>query len=248
MNAPRSRRVEVDGWVVFDKPVGMTSTRAVALLKRRFNAKEERDMRAPSIRSPRACCRSPSVKRPRPCRSCRGREKLSFHGPMGRRDRHRRQRRNGHAAHRPLAFRRRNRRRAARFHRHDHAGSTGLSAIKINGERAYDIARDGEQGGTRARPVTIRQLQLVPPPARRRCRGALRQGHLCAGARPRSRPRARLFRPCDGAAAHPRRTVRGERCGLPAGAGGDGERDRRRPHPVAGRSGVERSRLHRRRP
>jgi tRNA pseudouridine55 synthase len=40
MNAPRSTRVEVNGWVVLDKPVGMTSTHAVARLKRIFNAKK----------------------------------------------------------------------------------------------------------------------------------------------------------------------------------------------------------------
>ena len=36
-----------------------------------------------------------------------------------------------------------------------------FSAIKINGERAYDIAREGEKVELVARPVTIRQLQLV---------------------------------------------------------------------------------------
>ncbi|HEY0146286.1 MAG TPA: tRNA pseudouridine(55) synthase TruB [Methylovirgula sp.] len=40
MNAPRSKRAEVNGWVVLDKPVGMTSTHAVARLKRLFNAKK----------------------------------------------------------------------------------------------------------------------------------------------------------------------------------------------------------------
>jgi tRNA pseudouridine55 synthase len=40
MNAPRSNRVEINGWVVLDKPVGITSTDAVARLKRIFNAKK----------------------------------------------------------------------------------------------------------------------------------------------------------------------------------------------------------------
>jgi tRNA pseudouridine55 synthase len=40
MNAPRSTRVEINGWVVLDKPVGMTSTHAVSRLKRLFNAKK----------------------------------------------------------------------------------------------------------------------------------------------------------------------------------------------------------------
>ena len=40
MNAPRSTRAEINGWVVLDKPIGMTSTHAVARLKRFFNAKK----------------------------------------------------------------------------------------------------------------------------------------------------------------------------------------------------------------
>ncbi len=35
-----SSRVEVNGWVVLDKPIGMTSTHAVARLKRIFNGKK----------------------------------------------------------------------------------------------------------------------------------------------------------------------------------------------------------------
>jgi tRNA pseudouridine55 synthase len=40
MNAPRRHRVEVNGWVVLDKPVGMTSTHAVSAVRRIFNAKK----------------------------------------------------------------------------------------------------------------------------------------------------------------------------------------------------------------
>ncbi|WP_158807075.1 tRNA pseudouridine(55) synthase TruB [Beijerinckia sp. L45] len=36
----RSKRVEVNGWVVLDKPVGITSTHAVSRLKRIFNGKK----------------------------------------------------------------------------------------------------------------------------------------------------------------------------------------------------------------
>jgi len=38
-NQPRRDRRDVHGWVVLDKPVGMTSTHAVAVVKRLFNAK-----------------------------------------------------------------------------------------------------------------------------------------------------------------------------------------------------------------
>ena len=40
MSQFRSTRVEVNGWVVLDKPVGMTSTHAVSRLKRIFNGKK----------------------------------------------------------------------------------------------------------------------------------------------------------------------------------------------------------------
>jgi len=40
MSAPRSTKVEVNGWVILDKPVGMTSTQGVAVVKRVFNAKK----------------------------------------------------------------------------------------------------------------------------------------------------------------------------------------------------------------
>lgn len=40
MSAPRSNRVEVNGWIILDKPVGMTSTQGVSVVKRVFNAKK----------------------------------------------------------------------------------------------------------------------------------------------------------------------------------------------------------------
>ncbi|KAF2990523.1 tRNA pseudouridine(55) synthase TruB [Methylocystis sp. MJC1] len=40
MNKKRSNRVVVDGWVVLDKPVGLTSTQAVSRLKRIYNAQK----------------------------------------------------------------------------------------------------------------------------------------------------------------------------------------------------------------
>ena len=40
MNQVRSKRVDVNGWVVLDKPVGITSTHAVSRLKRIYNGKK----------------------------------------------------------------------------------------------------------------------------------------------------------------------------------------------------------------
>lgn len=39
-----------------------------------------------------------------------------------------------------------------------------FSAIKVNGERAYDLARDGEEVKLAARPITIHDLQLIECP------------------------------------------------------------------------------------
>lgn len=40
MNAPKKQRADIHGWVVLDKPVGMTSTHAVAVVRRMLNAKK----------------------------------------------------------------------------------------------------------------------------------------------------------------------------------------------------------------
>src|SRR5260370_38290676 len=41
-NQPRRDKRDVHGWVVLDKPIGMTSTHAVAVLNRLFSAKPAR--------------------------------------------------------------------------------------------------------------------------------------------------------------------------------------------------------------
>jgi tRNA pseudouridine55 synthase len=38
MNKPRRERLKVDGWIVLDKPVGVTSTHALSIVKRLFKA------------------------------------------------------------------------------------------------------------------------------------------------------------------------------------------------------------------
>ena len=40
MSAPRKHRLDIHGWIILDKPVGMTSTLAVAALRRLLNAKK----------------------------------------------------------------------------------------------------------------------------------------------------------------------------------------------------------------
>ena len=85
-----------------------------------------------------------------------------------------------------------------------------FSAIKIDGNRAYDLARDGEEVALEARPVAHRGLQLVDMPDADTAvlEARLRQGHVRARPRPRHGPPARLLRARHRAAAHARRRLR----------------------------------------
>ena len=65
--ARRKKGKPVHGWLVLDKPVGMTSTQAVGAVRRLFDARRPATP-ARSIRWRPACCRSRSARRPRPCR------------------------------------------------------------------------------------------------------------------------------------------------------------------------------------
>ena len=198
------------GWVVLDKPVGMTSTHAVAVVKRLFTAK--RAGHAGTLDPLASGCLPialgdatktvPFV--------MDGRKTYSFTVRWGE------ERDTDDAEGRVVASseRARRRRRSRRCCR----GFVGaieqvpprFSAIKIEGERAYDIARDGEEVELKPRTVNIDRLELVgmPDADHSAVRGRMRQGHLCARARPRPRPAARLLRPCVGAAADRGRPVR----------------------------------------
>ena len=69
-----------------------------------------------------------------------------------------------------------------------------FSAIKIDGERAYDLAREGEKVDTRRAPGVDPSPGAGRDAGRRPCRarGRMRQGHLRPRACPRPRPPARL--------------------------------------------------------
>ena len=85
------------------------------------------------------------------------------------------------------------------------------SALKVDGERAYDRARAGEEVVLASRNVTIHSLKSSP------ARGGIAgghphrpclQGHLHPLPRPRHRARARHGRPCHHAAPPESRPVR----------------------------------------
>jgi tRNA pseudouridine55 synthase len=161
MNAPRSTRVAIDGWLVLDKPVGMTSTHAVARAKRIFNAKKaghagtldplasgilpialgEATKTVPFVQDGEKTYRF----------AVRWGTETDTDDADGKPVEHSAERPSrdaivgllpsfmGTILQRPPAF----------------------SAIKIAGERAYDLARDGELVDIAPRPVTISSLALV---------------------------------------------------------------------------------------
>ncbi len=161
MNAPRSTRTEINGWVVLDKPIGMTSTHAVARLKRLFNAKKaghagtldplasgilpiafgEATKTVPFVQEGEKAYRftiawgaesdSDDADGTITQRSDLRPEPAEICAALPRFT--------GTIMQRPPAF----------------------SAIKIGGERAYDLARDGEMPDLAPRPVSIHSLALV---------------------------------------------------------------------------------------
>jgi tRNA pseudouridine55 synthase len=161
MNAPRSKRVIVDGWLILDKPVGITSTQAVSRAKRIFNAKKAGhagtlDPLATGILPiafGEATKTVPFVQD--------GRKAYRFTVRWG-------EETDSDDAEGALV--------QTSDERPDVASIKSImqqfigtimqvppsfSAIKVNGERAYDIARDGETVELAAREITIDSLDLI---------------------------------------------------------------------------------------
>ena len=161
MSAPRSTKVEVNGWVILDKPVGMTSTQGVAVVKRLFNAKKaghagtldplasgllpvalgEATKTVPYVMDGRKVYRF-TVRW--------GGETTTddTEGPVTATS----EQRPSEAQVRALLPR--------------YTGTISqvppqFSAIKVDGERAYDLARDGETVDLEARDITIHRLVIA---------------------------------------------------------------------------------------
>ena len=161
MSAPRSQRVEVNGWIILDKPVGMTSTHAVSRLKRIFNAKK----------AGHAGTLDPLASGLLPVAFGEATKTVPFV-------------QDGEKAYRftvrwgietesddteGRVTQTSDRRPAVdqivailpRFTGTIMQVPPAFSAIKVNGERAYDMARDGETVELAPRPITIHSLVLV---------------------------------------------------------------------------------------
>ena len=158
---PRRDKRDVHGWVILDKPIGMTSTHAVAVVKRLFSAK----------RAGHAGTLDPLASGGLPIAIGEatktvpfvmdGRKRYRFTVTWGEErdtdDTEGRAVRSSDLRPTPEAIRA----LLPRF--------TGLieqippqySAIKVQGERAYDLARDGETVELKPRPVEIHQLTLM---------------------------------------------------------------------------------------
>ena len=160
----KSKKRDVHGWVILDKPIGMTSTHAVAVVKRLFSAK----------RAGHAGTLDPLASGGLPIAIGEatktvpfvmdGRKRYRFTVTWGEErdtdDTEGRAVRTSDLRPTPEAI-------TALLPQF-----TGLieqippqySAIKVQGERAYDLARDGETVELKPRPVEIHQLTLVEQP------------------------------------------------------------------------------------
>ncbi|MFB9261821.1 tRNA pseudouridine(55) synthase TruB [Bradyrhizobium erythrophlei] len=158
---PRRDKRDVHGWVVLDKPIGMTSTHAVAVLKRLFQAK----------RAGHAGTLDPLASGGLPIALGEatktvpfvmdGRKRYRFTVSWGEErdtdDTEGRVVKTSEA--RPTADSIRE--LLPRFTGTIEQVPPQYSAIKVQGERAYDLARDGETVELKPRPVEIHELILV---------------------------------------------------------------------------------------
>jgi tRNA pseudouridine55 synthase len=160
----RREKRDVDGWLVLDKPIGMTSTHAVSVVKRAFAAKKaghagtldplasgilpialgEATKTVPFVMEGRKAYRF----------MVRWGVETDTDDAEGRVI--------GESAVRPSI-------EAIRAALPTFVGSImqtppKYSALKIEGERAYDLAREGEEFTLEARPVDIDRLDLIATP------------------------------------------------------------------------------------
>ena len=206
MNAPRAEKRDFHGWLILDKDVGQTSTAAVAALKRLFRAKKVGH----------AGTLDPLASGVLPIAFGEATKTVSFvmDGQKAYRftvrwgvetdtdDSEGRVLSESAARPSPEAIRA----LLPNFTGRIEQTPPRYSALKIEGERAYNLAREGEDVLLAARPVDVHRLALDRDSGcrSRGVRNRMRQGHLCAGARARHGAGTRLARPCVRAPAHAR--------------------------------------------
>ena len=131
-------------------------------------------------------------------------EALSLHRPLGRGPRYRRCRRQSHRHQRYPPRPRQIEAMLPRFTGTLTQVPPAYSAIKVDGERAYDLARDGEEVTLEPRQVEVAEARLLAVGAGR-CgvRNPLWQRHLRPVLGAGYRPGVGHFGLCDGAAPDP---------------------------------------------
>ena len=166
MNAPRKRREAVHGWLILDKPYGMTSTQAVGKVRFLFNAEKAGhggtlDPLASGLlpialgEATKTVSYAMDGRKVYRFTACWGEERTtddlegevsatSDRRPSGKEIELMLPRFTGEIMQAPPAF----------------------SAIKVDGERAYDLARAGEAVELAERPILIEALRLVDVPDR----------------------------------------------------------------------------------
>jgi tRNA pseudouridine55 synthase len=160
----RREKRDVHGWVVLDKPVGMTSTHAVGVIKRLFTAK--RAGHAGTLDPLASGCLPIALGEATKTVPfvMDGRKLYRFTVRWGE------ERDTDDAEGRVIATNdQRPTPEAVRAFLPSYLGTIQqvpprYSAIKVDGERAYDLARDGEAVELKARPVEIARLELVETP------------------------------------------------------------------------------------
>jgi tRNA pseudouridine55 synthase len=160
----KSKKRDVHGWIVLDKPIGMTSTHAVAVVKRLFAAK--RAGHAGTLDPLASGCLPIALgeatktvpfvvdSRKTYLFTVRWGEERDTDDAEGRVV--------NTSADRPDAAAIRG--ELPRFTGTIEQVPPRFSAVKIEGERAYDLARDGEVVELAPRPVSIHRLDLVETP------------------------------------------------------------------------------------
>jgi tRNA pseudouridine55 synthase len=158
---PRREKYDVHGWVILDKPVGMTSTHAVAVVKRLFQARRAGHAGTldPLASGGLPIALGEATKTVPYVMDGRKRYRFTVHWGEERDTDDTEGVVTQTSPQRPTA-------EAVRALLPQFTGliqqtPPQYSAIKIQGERAYDLARDGETVALQPRPVEIHALTLV---------------------------------------------------------------------------------------
>jgi len=164
VNPPRKRREAVNGWVILDKPYGMTSTQAVGKVRFLFNAEKAGhggtlDPLASGLLPIALGEATKTVSH-----AMDGRKVYRFTAAWG--EERTTDDLEGEAT--VTSDRRPSKNEIeailSRFTGEIQQTPPAFSAIKVDGERAYDLARAGEAVELAARPVLIEALSLVDMP------------------------------------------------------------------------------------